>query len=187
MKYIIVTHIDSFTKVPCFEQDMWNGPAFPEVKGLKIEWWDESNWPLTHPDQYPRFYGTCDDDADLTVPGVMGEIHPQNYQELWQFELKARLPSVVSPRQFRLALLEMNLLSALETYVESLEEPLKTKLKIEWEYATEIDKHAPSIQKLYTKLGITEQQLDDLFVLASTIELTDPEPEPENESEESEE
>lgn len=181
MKYICVTHVDALTGVPCFKEPTRNGPTFPKVKGLNVEWWDESNWPLTHPDQYPRFYGTCDDDADTTIAGVIQVFEDGDettgkevYDQMRYEEERARLPVIVSPRQFRLALLEFDLLDTVVAYIESLEEPLKSKLKIEWEYAVEIDKNAPSIQQMYVELGLTEKQLDDLFVRASEIGLVDP-------------
>ena len=184
-KYIAVTHVDKLTKIPCFKEPMKRGPVFPDVKGLNVEWWDASRWPIQHPDDYPCFYGTCDDDADLEIDGVMrvfedledGTTAKEQYDALWKQELKARLPKVVTPRQIRLALLDAGLLDSIETAFNSLEEPLKSKAKIEWEYATEIDKNSPLIQKLYPQLGLTEEQLDDLFVTAHNMRPTNPDEE----------
>ena len=198
MKYICVTHVDSRTGVPGHRAPMRNGPKFPEVKGFTHEWHDESNWPLTHPDQYPRFYGTCDDDADLDIDGVMFVFSDQTrktedgktetvtaqdqYQAAWNQELKARLPSVASPMRIRLALLEMGLLEQVQHYVEALEEPVKSKVLILWEYSTEIYKHHPAIQKLAEGLGLTEETLDEIFVKADSIS-EDPFAEPESDGE----
>jgi len=189
-KYIAVTYVDKVTKIPGFKEPMKKGPVHPDVKGLNIDWWDASRWPITHPDDYPLFYGTCDDDANLDIPGVMRVFKDlshtdgdgntitttaqEHYNELWNQELKARLPRVATARQIRLALLDVGLLDSVQNAFADLEEPLKTRAQIEWEYATEIDKNSPLIQKLYPKLGLTEEQLDDLFVAAAETGPTNP-------------
>jgi len=107
-----------------------------------------------------------DDDHDGTAK--------EQYDALWNQELKARLPSVATPRQIRLALLDAGLLDSVSTAFDDLEEPLRSKVQIEWEYANEIEKNSPLIQKLYPKLGLTEDQLDDLFVAAAGTGPTNP-------------
>jgi hypothetical protein len=67
MKHITFTHVDSETGVPGDIAPMRNGPAFPAIKGLVYLFALESLYPTTK----PVFYGTCDDDADLRVPGVL--------------------------------------------------------------------------------------------------------------------
>ncbi len=78
MKYIIVTHVDADTKVPCTVAPMRTGPSFPELAGLQIQFDDHSRWPLSVIDgiydKPPHFYGTCDDSADTTMAGVLGVI-----------------------------------------------------------------------------------------------------------------
>jgi hypothetical protein len=182
MKYIAVTYVDKKTGVPGFKEPMKRGPVHPEVKGLNIEWWDASRWPIQHPDDYPLFYGTCDDDADLDISGVMRVFEDnehdgtakEQYDQLWNQELKSRLPRVATARQIRLALVDAGLLDSVQTAFEDLSEPLKTKAQIEWEYATEIEKNSPLIQALYPKLGLTEDDLDDLFVAAANMGSTNP-------------
>ena len=73
--YIIVTHVDSLTKLPVDIAPLSNGPAFPDVKGLELDWWNQSEWPT----DMPLFYGTCDDDAVLDVPGVIGAISEEDF------------------------------------------------------------------------------------------------------------
>jgi hypothetical protein len=114
MKYICVTHVDSRTGVLGHRAPMRNGPSHPALKGLNLEWWDESNWPLTHPDQFPRFYGTCDDDADVSIEGVIMIFQDtetvtakEQYDAAYGEELRARLPSVATPLQIRLLLLSL--------------------------------------------------------------------------------
>jgi hypothetical protein len=169
MKHIAVTHVDSRTKVPGFKAPMRNGPSFPDVKGLNIIWWDASRWPIEHPDDYPLFYGTCDDDADIESPGVMMVITEETYNELYEMELRNRLPSIASPLQIRLALIKLGMLDTIQSFISNLEEPAKTIIYTEWEYATEINKHSNSIQSLASRLGLTSSDIDDIFTIASNI------------------
>lgn len=169
MKYIAVTHVDSKTKIPCFKSPMRNGPAFPDIEGLDIQWWDQSRWPIQHPDDYPLFYGTCDENADTDIPGVIRILQKETYKELYEMEMRARKPSIATALQIRLALIKLNMLEQIQELIEQLEEPAKTIVETEWEYALEIDKNSTTIQNLATQIGLTEQQLDEIFEQAVNI------------------
>lgn len=176
MKYICVTHVDSKTGVRCNRAPMRNGPAFPAVKGFAHEWHDQSNWPLTHPDQYPRFYGTCDDDADTTIEGVVmvfqdteSATAQEQYETARAQEMKARLPKTATPVRLRLALLEMGLLDSVQTYFDSLDDTVKAKIAIIWEYSTEINKAHPVIQNMAQGMEMSEETVDEIFVKANEI------------------
>lgn len=82
-------------------------------------------------------------------------------QEEIDAEFKASIPQVISMRQARLVLLNANLLSTVETaIINSTDEALK----IEWEYATEVRRDWESLVTMATALGITELELDNLFI-----------------------
>jgi len=168
-KYIAVTHVDSRTKVPCFKAPMRNGPTFPDVKGLDIEWWDQSRWPIQHPDDYPLFYGSCDEDADTDIPGVVRILQKEVYDELHSIELRSRKPSVATPLQIRLALIKLGMLEQIQNFIDELEEPAKTVVMTEWEYALEINKNSNTIQSLSSQMGLTGEQLDEIFEVAANI------------------
>ena len=76
------------------------------------------------------------------------------------------IPEVVTMRQARLALLQSNLLT---TVTDAIVNGTDEAMKIEWEYATEVRRDWPSLITLATSLGLTSQQLDDLFTLAGTL------------------
>ena len=97
MKYICLTHIDATTKVVCTQEPMRTGPSFPEIKGLQIQWADESTWPVpcTQDGSYsraPKFYGICDDDADLNVAGFISAHEESEFLSLKLTEHQARKP-----------------------------------------------------------------------------------------------
>lgn len=80
------------------------------------------------------------------------------------------IPSVVTMRQARLALLAAGLLSQVDNVIDGLEEPGRSAARIEWEYATELRRNHPLVAALGSALELTEQQIDDLFLAASEIE-----------------
>lgn len=79
-------------------------------------------------------------------------------------------PSVVSMRQARLALLGAGLLPQVEAAFDQMDEPERSAVIIEWEYATELRRDHPLVASLAAALGLTEQQVDDLFIAASQID-----------------
>lgn len=95
--YICVTEVDADTKIPCTEAPQRTGPSHPDVKGLIIKWANSSAWPiqLSADGTYlaaPKYYGTCDDDADTSIPGVLSVLTEEEFNSLWQEEILARRP-----------------------------------------------------------------------------------------------
>jgi hypothetical protein len=69
----------------------------PAVKGYKHIWHDSSTWPVsTSSDgtylRAPRYYGTCDDDADTTIAGVLQVLTEAEYTAARTAEHEARKP-----------------------------------------------------------------------------------------------
>lgn len=75
------------------------------------------------------------------------------------------IPTKVSMRQARLALLQSNLLDEVNTAIASGTEADK----ITWEYATEVNRTDALVSNMATALNLTETDLDDLFTLAATL------------------
>lgn len=74
-------------------------------------------------------------------------------------EIQQSVPSIVSMRQARLALYETGKLDDVELLVQ--ENPVA---KIEWEYATVVERNHPLVKML----NMTEEELDSLFLLAAS-------------------
>ena len=79
------------------------------------------------------------------------------------------VPTEVTMRQARLALLENGLLANVQPAVNSLPEPDKTKAQIEWEYSNALQRSNPFVDVLGAALGLSSQDLDDLFIQASAL------------------
>lgn len=75
------------------------------------------------------------------------------------------IPTQVSMRQARLALLQNNLLDDVENAIAN-----GTRAdQITWEYATEVNRSDALVQNLSVALGLSETDLDNLFILASSL------------------
>ncbi|NDB86278.1 MAG: hypothetical protein EB127_26810 [Alphaproteobacteria bacterium] len=95
--HICITEIDAATRIVCTQEPMRTGPALPNIKGFQMNWVDKSTWPveLAHDGTYlraPKYYGTCDDDADLSVSGVLEVLTEEDFIQRKQVEIEARRP-----------------------------------------------------------------------------------------------
>ena len=79
--------------------------------------------------------------------------------------IKSRIPTVVTMRQARLALLASGLLPTVNAAVAGGDEATK----ITWEFSSEVQRSNPLITTLAAALALTDSQLDDLFTLAATL------------------
>lgn len=95
--YIAITQVDIVTKILCTQAPMKTGPEYPTIKGFIFEFDNSSTWPIetTENGTYknmPLIYGICDDDADLTVSGVVSTYTAEEIQLLKTTEHQARKP-----------------------------------------------------------------------------------------------
>ena len=75
----------------------------------------------------------------------------------------------VTMRQARLALLAAGVLGDVAPALAALPSPQRDAAEIEWEYASEVRRDAPLIAALGSALGLTEDQIDDLFEAAAAL------------------
>ena len=79
------------------------------------------------------------------------------------------VPDAVRNAQARLALRKAGLLERVLAEIEAMEEPHRTDAKIVWEYEQNIRRDNPLVLSLGALLGLNSKQLDDLFILATTL------------------
>jgi len=79
------------------------------------------------------------------------------------------VPSVVTMRQARLALLQAGLLAQVNTAVANMPGAAGDAARIEWTFSSTVERNHPLVQSVTGALGLTESQLDDLFRLAATL------------------
>lgn len=95
--YICVTEVDAVTKIPCTVEPQRTGPSMPLIKNLKLDWADQSTWPVKVDKtgvylRAPKYYGTCDDDADINIPGVLEVLSGEEWMQRKHDEFYARKP-----------------------------------------------------------------------------------------------
>ena len=167
MKYLSWTYVDAQTGIPCLIAPTRNGPANPAVAGLAFGFALESRYPTA----YPVFYGTCADDADTNIPGVLEVIDQAGYEAALAGEMTARRAKlVVTMRQARRALLDAGLLDQVDAAIAAIADATERRqAEIDWEYATTIERLWPWVQTLGAALGLSAEALDALFELAATL------------------
>lgn len=77
--------------------------------------------------------------------------------------------SSVTMRQARKALLRAGKLAQVESAIASMTGDAGAEARIEWEYSNEVLRDQPLTQSLAAALGMTDQEMDDLFTTASTL------------------
>ena len=95
--YICITEVDAVTKIPCTVEPQRTGPSMPAVKGWTHIWHDSSTWPVSTDStgtylRAPKYYGTCDDDADTSIAGVLQVLTEAEFNAAKVAEHEARKP-----------------------------------------------------------------------------------------------
>jgi hypothetical protein len=93
MKYLKFTYVDRTTGVSVATEPAMNGTKFPAVPGLAFVWARESAYPTP----VPEFFGTCPDEANSDVPGVLGAFVESDWLQMQADEIRAR-PQPLSER-----------------------------------------------------------------------------------------
>lgn len=102
------------------------------------------------------------------------ELPDDTSEEIWTSKLSvfASAPVVVFPnitaRQIRLQLLSIGVsLSQVDASLDSLEEPIKSFAKVEWEYANEFERSNPLTAQVASALGMNEEALNQFWLEAA--------------------
>lgn len=79
------------------------------------------------------------------------------------------IPTIISMRQTRLTLLQMDLLQTVEAALSQLPEPNRTRALIEWNHAAFVERYNVFVLALCAMLGFTEEDTDNFFIAAATL------------------
>tara|TARA_R110001599_G_scaffold171353_1_gene362444 strand:+ start:462026 stop:462451 length:426 start_codon:yes stop_codon:yes gene_type:complete len=79
------------------------------------------------------------------------------------------VPQEVTMRQARLALLGVGLLDSISTAIDFLPSPQKEAARIEWEYSQAVQRDKALVLALAPALGLSDADLDQLFITAATL------------------
>ena len=100
-------------------------------------------------------------DAEGVVVTVEDQIAAYEAQKA----AERRATMACTPRQARLALASQGLYETVQTTVVAISD----EARIEWEYATMVERTSPLIDAMKGTLGMTDEDLDNLFALAVTL------------------
>lgn len=143
----------------------WTDPAL----GVSdCAWWPEE-------DQSPALgeferYGdeALTPDPERKVVVVVREVEPWSAEEIAAHR-KAMVPESVTMRQARLAMLGAGILDEVEALIQQMPGDEGRAARIDWEYALDVRRDWPLINALGSQLGLTEQQIDELFIGAAAV------------------
>ena len=89
-----------------------------------------------------------------------------SFDEALVFFAGVKNSNSITMRQARLALLNAGLLELVDNAIATGSDEV---LKVEWEYATEVRRDWSNLISMALTLGITEEQLDNMFIEASKL------------------
>lgn len=79
------------------------------------------------------------------------------------------VPEAVSMRQARLALLGAGKLKTINNAIAGLPGVQGEAARVEWEFASEVRRDSPLISQMAQALGLSNEQIDSLFVSAADL------------------
>lgn len=80
------------------------------------------------------------------------------------------IPTSVTMRQARLALLSAGLLSQVDAALAAIADPVQRQAaQIDWEYAATVDRGSPLVSNLAASLNLDSAALDTLFTAAGAL------------------
>jgi hypothetical protein len=83
--------------------------------------------------------------------------------------INAPVPATIKASQARVALHRAGLLPSVTALVDN--PATDAEIKIFWEYEVDLDRDSPALNAMAGALGLTQEQLDDLFRSASLVAI----------------
>jgi len=106
-------------------------------------------------------------DADLSF--MQSQYEEWQYRQVPDLPVVPTVPNSITMRQARLALHSQGLYTAVSAAIDALPDPPKTEAIIEWEYSNEVQRRNGFVSSIAPILGLSEQDLDDLFILGASL------------------
>lgn len=85
--------------------------------------------------------------------------------------IQANTPLEVALWKLRFVLSQMNLEQSISEALNTLPEPQKTAANYIWNYGNAIDRHSATIEFLKSYLGLSDTQVNQIFIQANSITL----------------
>lgn len=99
-----------------------------------------------------------------------GTVEPSNlFSE--EEELEFNTPSEVALWKLRFVLSQMQLADSITDAMNQLPEPQKTASNYIWNYGNSIDRQSSTISFIQTALGLTDNQVNNIYIQANSLRL----------------
>ena len=99
-----------------------------------------------------------------------GTVEPSNlFTE--EEEMEANTPTEVALWKLRFILAQMSLEQSVSEALNTLPEPQKTAANYIWNYGNAIDKYSPTVQFLQSYLGLSDTEVNQIFIQANQIKI----------------
>lgn len=112
-----------------------------------------------------------DDMIEMAAQEIDKHINPEKYyteEQKYNIYLNSLKP--LTRRQFKLALLENNLLTTIDAAINNISDPLlKARLEIEYTEATEFVRTSESVKYMLSILELTEEQANLMWEAAQAL------------------
>ena len=97
-------------------------------------------------------------------------------EELVDFISEQPIEVIIVPQEVqlwraRVVLKLLGMEQVIEIALNSLEEPTKTGALYIWQFGTTVERNSQTVLLLQTVLGLTDSQVDDIFIQAEAIQL----------------
>ena len=110
---------------------------------------------------------TCEEQTPEYVSGVWRQ--KWNVRAATPQELQDRIPRAVDPHQFVLALLDGGYLAGVQAAIDALPAAAKQRAQIKFDRAIIFRRGDAFVDQIRTFLGLTQAQMDAVFVAASKL------------------
>lgn len=109
---------------------------------------------------------TVEEGQPVLVEGIWTQVW--NVRELTSEELKSRVPASITKRQARQELIQAGLIGAIESAINAIPDATQKALMLSWwNDSQEYERNHPELAQMATAIGLTEAQIDAMFVNAS--------------------
>lgn len=109
---------------------------------------------------------TVEEGEPVHVDGAWSQVW--NVRDLTAEELKARVPRSITKRQARQEMIEAGLIGAVESAINAIEDETQKALMLSWwNDSQNYERDNPELISMAASIGLTEEQLDSMFLSAS--------------------
>lgn len=124
---IITTYIDAHTGVSVQKEPTKSGPVLPKLYGLRVLWARTSAYPT----EVPEFICEVTDEQDISIPGVLGVLTPDEEKLQYAEELLLREQQAFNQKANPIRTKRNELLAESDVYV-IVDYPVSEAKRSEW-------------------------------------------------------